>query len=253
MTDKKSFVLYFDNKTQFDMLSDDQAGKLIKGIYEFVCSGVTPEFEDGMIRMAFSFISAAIVRDTAKYEEKCRKNKENVKKRFERQRSLTNEYERKRSLSNVTDNDIDIVNENDNDNEKGNDNENDMQSSLYDCENSPSPSEGSEKIIEHYHKICSNFSRITAITPERCNAVNSLLSKYSEEKVIEMFNKASRSAFLNGSNSRNWRANFDWLINEANFLKILEGNYDNAKNSHNSIVSDGFYPDKYASLVNNFD
>ena len=85
MADKKSFILYFDNKAQFDMLSDEQAGKLIKGIYEFTCSGVTPQFDDGMVQMAFSFIASAIARDTARYEEKCRKNKEIAAKRVERQ------------------------------------------------------------------------------------------------------------------------------------------------------------------------
>lgn len=97
------------------MLSDAQAGKLIKGIYEFACNGVTPQFDDGMVQMAFSFISSAIARDAEKYEEKCRKNKEIAAKRVERQRKLAKENGDSRTLTNVTDNDI--VNENDNDNE----------------------------------------------------------------------------------------------------------------------------------------
>lgn len=67
-----------------------------------------------------------------------------------------------------------------------------------------------------------------------------------------MFEKASKSDFLNGVNQRSWKANFDWLINESNFLKVLEGNYDNREILDDSSASDGFYADKYAGLVNNF-
>ena len=33
----------------------------------------------------------------------------------------------------------------------------------------------------------------------------------------------------NGKNKNNWNANFDWILNENNMVKILEGNYDNQK------------------------
>lgn len=240
------------------MLSDVQAGKLIKGIYEFACSGVTPQFDDGMVQMAFSFIASAIARDAEKYEEKCRKNKEIAQKRVERQRKLAKENGDSQTLTNVTDNDSDIVNENDNDNDKGNDNDrgNDNElsanSEKFPPKKSPSPSEDTKKIVELYHRICSNFSRITAITPERNRAVKNLISRYSEEKISEMFEKANRSNFLNGSNPRSWQANFDWLINEANFLKVLEGNYDNSKKIDATSENDGFHADKYACLVNTF-
>lgn len=262
MADKKSFILYFDNKTQFDMLSDAQAGRLIKGIYEFACNGVTPQFDDGMVQMAFSFISSAIARDSEKYEERCRKNKEIAAKRIERQRNIAKENERVRTLTNVTDNDSDNVNENDNYNEKGNDNESETDSVSYNEQtangnasvrkNPLSPSESVKKTIDIYHQICGNFSRITAITHERTRAVESLLSRYSEAEIKTMFEKASKSDFLNGVNQRSWKANFDWLINESNFLKVLEGNYDNREILDDSSASDGFYADKYAGLVNNF-
>lgn len=160
----------------------------------------------------------------------------------------------------MTDNDSDNVNENDNYNEKGNESEID---SVNDNEptangdasvrkNPPSPSESVKKTIDIYHQICSNFSRITAITPERARAVESLLSRYSEAEIKTMFEKASKSDFLNGVNQRSWKANFDWLINESNFLKVLEGNYDSREIIDDSSASDGFYADKYAGLVNNF-
>jgi hypothetical protein len=42
----------------------------------------------------------------------------------------------------------------------------------------------------------------------------------------DFFNCIHQSNFLTGKNS-NWRASFDWIIKEANFNKIIGGNYDN--------------------------
>lgn len=38
--------------------------------------------------------------------------------------------------------------------------------------------------------------------------------------------KASNSPHLIGNNNRGWNADFDWLHKDANFTKLIEGNYD---------------------------
>lgn len=47
------------------------------------------------------------------------------------------------------------------------------------------------------------------------------------------FERVKRSDFLAGRKT-DWRADFDWLIKAANFLKTLEGKYDNSSNHSNS-------------------
>lgn len=57
----------------------------------------------------------------------------------------------------------------------------------------------------------------------------------------ELFTKAEQSDFLKGNNKSNWKANFDWLLNQKNMIKVLEGNYDNnasKKNVREEIVPD---------------
>ena len=54
-----------------------------------------------------------------------------------------------------------------------------------------------------------------------------LFRSYSLEDFRKMFEKAEGSAFLKGANNRNWSANFDWLMKDANFAKVIDGNYDN--------------------------
>ena len=47
-----------------------------------------------------------------------------------------------------------------------------------------------------------------------------------------LFQKIESTPFLKGENKRNWVANFDWVFaNEQNWVKVLEGNYDERKNS----------------------
>ena len=49
---------------------------------------------------------------------------------------------------------------------------------------------------------------------------------YSFENFKKVFENTQKSSFLLGKSSNsNFRANFDWLIEENNFLKVLEGNY----------------------------
>lgn len=47
------------------------------------------------------------------------------------------------------------------------------------------------------------------------------------------FERVKSSDFLTGRKT-DWRADFDWLIKAANFLKTLEGKYDNSSNHSNS-------------------
>lgn len=77
--EKNAFLLYIDYQDQFNLLTDEQAGKLIKAIIEYEKTREIPQLE-GMLKIAFSFIKKQLDRDREKYEIKCEKNKENGKK-----------------------------------------------------------------------------------------------------------------------------------------------------------------------------
>ena len=76
MATKKSFVLYTDSAEQFEILSDEQAGKLIKAVFNYAENRILPKFDDGMLIMAFSFIKGQIDRDSEKWEETRKKRAE---------------------------------------------------------------------------------------------------------------------------------------------------------------------------------
>ena len=90
MAEKKSFMIYLDNEKQVNMLTDEQAGKLFKALFEFAKNGTETDFDDGMIAMAFSFMADSIKRDTVKYESICQKRAENIKKRWNKKQDESN-------------------------------------------------------------------------------------------------------------------------------------------------------------------
>jgi hypothetical protein len=67
MSDKKSFILYLDQKELFDSLPDEIAGKLIKHIFSYVnCE--EPISDDLIINVAFASIKQSLKRDLKKWE-----------------------------------------------------------------------------------------------------------------------------------------------------------------------------------------
>ena len=60
---QKGFLLYKDQGKQVEMLSDAQAGMLIKALYRFASGEELPAMEDGMTKMCFAFIASQIERD----------------------------------------------------------------------------------------------------------------------------------------------------------------------------------------------
>ena len=90
MAEKKSFMIYLDNEKQVNMLTDEQAGKLFKALFEFAKDGTETDFNDGMIAMAFSFMTDSIKRDTERYESICQKRAENIKKRWNKKQNEGN-------------------------------------------------------------------------------------------------------------------------------------------------------------------
>ena len=82
--------------------------------------------------------------------------------------------------------------------------------------------------IAHEYKLSGTQLKITE---KRKRVINNLLKEYSAEEVLQSMKKVHTSSFLQGNNKTGWQISFDWFINKSNFLKVLEGNYDDKVNS----------------------
>ena len=83
-----------------------------------------------------------------------------------------------------------------------------------------------KQVVDLYHSICTSYPSVKTLSEARRKAIKARLKIYSLDDFRTLFEKAEASAFLKGSNDRNWTANFDWLIQDANMAKVIDGNYD---------------------------
>lgn len=83
-----------------------------------------------------------------------------------------------------------------------------------------------QQVVDLYHSICISYPSVKTLSEARKKAIRARLKVYSLEDFRKMFEKAEGSAFLKGANNRNWSANFDWLMKDANFANVIDGNYD---------------------------
>ena len=88
-----------------------------------------------------------------------------------------------------------------------------------------------QEIADMYNTICTSLPRVTALSDKRKEAIAARFKHYTVDQFREMFAKAEASPFLKGGNDRNWTANFDWLLKDANFAKVLDGNYAPKENT----------------------
>ena len=99
--DQKGFVVYGDIEESLDELTDEQVAKLFRGMVKYFKTGKNPKFT-GVLKFVFIPIKQQMDRDAEKYDRRCEKNRENVKKRYERIQSNTNVYDGIRTYTNAT-------------------------------------------------------------------------------------------------------------------------------------------------------
>ncbi len=72
MNKKEGFLLFIEQKALFEKMTNEQAGILIKAIYEYEDTGKVPELEFGL-DMAFTTIKTTLDKNRLKYEEVSKK------------------------------------------------------------------------------------------------------------------------------------------------------------------------------------
>ena len=132
-------------------------------------------------------------------------------------------------------------------NENNENNENNIYNHLSDGM-SEKTSDLIQSIVDEYNMICVSFPRVTKLSDSRKKAIKARLKQYTRDDFTTMFEKAEASNFLKGGNNRNWCADFDWMIKDANMAKILDGNYDKDKTSVSGGKASG---SSYIDAINN--
>lgn len=95
-----------------------------------------------------------------------------------------------------------------------------------------------QEIVDLFNSICLDYPKVVKLSDARKNKIRIRVEEmggFARAKPIiqTIFEKMQASKFMRGDNKRGWKAYFDWIFeNGKNWVKILEGNYDNSnKNS----------------------
>lgn len=249
-----SFILYTSYYAFIEGLTDEQLGQLTRALFIYARDGEVTKLEP-VVRMAFSFIKDNIDRNADKYQKRCERNRENIRKRWEKKYTDntaeindTNVYERIQSNTNVYEEKsrIPYDNEYDNDNDVSNETINKEEI------NSSKSISGEPKVDVPEKAVRSSISkidfaaikdywnakhdetksamrRLTLMSDQRKSNVRARLREYGGDiaKVYQAIDIAMASDFMNGKNGKGWVASFDWIMHPSNFPKVLEGNYTN--------------------------
>ena len=85
-------------------------------------------------------------------------------------------------------------------------------------------------VVNLYNSICIDMPKVQRITEARKKVIKARLAKYDINTLSKVFEMAEESDFLKHGTDT-WHPNFDWLMNENNLVKVLEGNYRNGNNN----------------------
>lgn len=201
---KESFVLYNRYLDCVEPLTMEERGVLLTAILCYTSGEELPEMSR-VVKTSFWFIKSQLDADSAKYEETCKKRSDAGKKSaLKKQQKTTKETNANKSEQVST-------NPTDNDNDNDNDNENVIRY---------------QQIADMYNDTCVSFPHLTKLSDRRRKAIKARFKAgYTLDDFRRLFEFAENSEFLKGGNGRNWSATFDWLIQDGNMAKVLDGNY----------------------------
>ena len=85
---KNGLLLYYDLKDVFAYLTDEEAGKMIKAVFDYEIDGVVTEFDDRMMASTYKRITDHLDRNKKKYENICEQRRQAAFIRWEKEKDM---------------------------------------------------------------------------------------------------------------------------------------------------------------------
>ncbi|MDY0144083.1 MAG: DUF6291 domain-containing protein [Bacteroidales bacterium] len=253
---KDSFILYTQFSEVIGELSDEQAGKMFKALFNYTTTGNEPEFS-GILKMAWIPIRQQIDRTTEKYEKKAGSNRANgqlggrpKKNEGETENpTVISTTEEETQKPNGLNNNHVVILETQTETQKPNgyfDNPNvlvpvpvlvpvnDPVLATTANADSSAPEAAAanfeiqkEKILEFWNCNCKNLPNAEKLTVKRGAALQTLFQAgYTPDEITDCMTLADRTPSLNGTNTtsrgKRFCASFDWVVDESNFVTLYE-------------------------------
>ena len=229
-------MCYLDNYVILEHLSDAQAGRLWKMLFDLAVNGTDGENDDQVVRLAYAIMAQKLKSDFAAYDKKVAVMKENGKKR-----AKPVDVDKKQI---------------DNDNEQIGDDKKQKQAKACNCsqykdkdeyededkdeyeDEDEDENEEEEKIIKKEACApCSAAASAAALFRECCPDLppappesevrERLLRKLPPIDLRQYFLRVQRSDFLTGRSGKWLGCTLDWLLRPDTVQKVMSGTYDN--------------------------
>lgn len=97
-----------------------------------------------------------------------------------------------------------------------------------------------KEITDLFNSLCPSLTQIIYISEDTKTIIEKQLEKYTLDEFKLLFTKAEASDFLKGDNKQKWAATFEWLIEDQNMAKVLNGNFDNKKSVNYAFNVDNY-------------
>ena len=264
------FQIHLEYASQFEKLTDEQAGRLIKGLSRYAETGETPDFSDDLALDVFcSLIINKMAAEFEKYGEICEKRASATKAREEKKNERNTAADNDASNRNVCagiNSDKEVISNDVSENKFqnvielehqmiSNDIKSDQMISNDDISNqtisnhinirspkskvivenreTPPKQDLRERVREVFEIYARTFDKDLTLTAKRKALVKTLLNRKVD--YVRLFEKAKMSSFLR---EKGLLDNFDWLVTYDNAVKILEGAYDNHAKKSNGFCFD---------------
>ena len=210
---KKSFVMYESWAAMIGALPDNQALQLTRAICAYQI-GSNYVIDDPVVKAYFESTILPEMDDNArKYQAKVENANATNRKRNANAKSVTQANDSVTQNAKSVSVDVDV--------------DEDVDEIPSGSERDKRESADYKTVVAMYNDTCVSFPRIKSLSEARKKAIKARLKTHSMADMQQVFTNAEESDFLKGSNSRNWSATFDWMMNDRNFTKILDGNYRN--------------------------
>ena len=223
---KDSLIIYNSIEEVIECLEPEQVKSLMLAMIAYNKGEEVPEL-DAVTKMAFIPLRQQIDRDTEKYNDKCEKRANAGRKGAD----VTNS---RRSAKAVNDENKTAKTANaefdENDSAKTADTEYDTDTEYDSDINKNTSTSSSDAVVRLYNDLCPSLPSARTLSDKRKRDIKTRLKKYTLDDFRKVFEKAEKSAFLRGENEKGFRATLDWLINEGNMAKVMDGNYDDRPN-----------------------
>lgn len=101
------------------------------------------------------------------------------------------------------------------------------------------------RIVEAWNSLGLQQLRSVTSDSTRGGMLRARVNQYGVGGVLEAIEKIRSSEFLNGQNSNGWVITFEWFVKPNNFVKVLEGNYDDRSSAKKKGDTEEMLHDSY--------